>query len=215
MVTDESPVEPACNATDTRRDKRRRAILDAARALFFEKGYEATTLGEVVARSGGSLSTLYELFGNKPGLLAALVRERCEAIAAVVEGVGIAALPPRDALCTVGRHLVAQLTDPSSIALYRVVVAETPRQPELGRQFYAAGPEPGRRMMAGFLAGQTAQGALQVDDADEAALFFFNMLLGNYQSRLLCGLPAADDAAEVERHIGRTVDAFLRLYARR
>jgi AcrR family transcriptional regulator len=156
---------------------------------------------------------LYELFGNKIGLLSALVRERCEAIAAVVEGVAIAALPLREALCTVGRHLVAPLTDPSSIALFRIIIAEASRQPELGRRFYEAGPEPGRRIMAGFLASQTAQGALDIDDPDEAALFFFHMLVGDYQTRLLCGLPAARDANEIDRHIGRTVDAFLRLYA--
>lgn len=205
---------PACNAADTRRDKRRRAILDAANALFFEKGYEATTLGEIVARSGGSLSTLYELFGNKTGLLSALVRERCDSIAAIIDSVAIAELPLREALCTVARHLFTLLTDPSGIALYRVVIAESARQPEFGRQFYEAGPTAGRRIMAAFLAGQAAQGGLQVDDAEEAALYFFHMLLGDYQTRLLCGLPAAADAGEVERHIDRTVDAFLRLYAR-
>jgi AcrR family transcriptional regulator len=208
------PTQPTSNAADTRRDKRRRAILDAADALFFEKGYEATTLGEIVARSGGSLTTLYELFGNKTGLLSALVRERCLSITAVIDSVAIAELPPREALCTVARHLFTLLTDAGGIALFRVVIAESARQPELGRQFYEAGPASGRRIMAAFLAGQSAQGGLQVDDAEEAALHFFHMLLGDYQTRLLCGLPAAADAGEVERHIDRTIDAFLRLYAR-
>ena len=64
----------------SRRDARRHAMLDAALELFLEKGYGAVSLNEVVRRSGGSLSTLYDLFGGKLGLLKACVAERCSAL---------------------------------------------------------------------------------------------------------------------------------------
>ena len=51
---------------------RHEAILDAAETLFIEQGYDRTSLAEIVRRSGGSLATLYELFGNKQGLLHAI-----------------------------------------------------------------------------------------------------------------------------------------------
>src|SRR3546814_5445337 len=54
------------------RERRHEAILDAAEALFIEQGYDRTSLAEIVRRSGGSLATLYELFGNKQGLLHAI-----------------------------------------------------------------------------------------------------------------------------------------------
>src|SRR3546814_11941406 len=54
------------------RERRQSAILDAAESLFLEQGYERTSLAEIVKRSGGSLATLYELFGNKQGLLRAI-----------------------------------------------------------------------------------------------------------------------------------------------
>ncbi|RYD43145.1 MAG: TetR/AcrR family transcriptional regulator, partial [Sphingomonadales bacterium] len=49
------------------RERRQSAILDAAESLFLEQGYERTSLAEIVKTSGGSLATLYELFGNKQG----------------------------------------------------------------------------------------------------------------------------------------------------
>lgn len=201
------------DATATRRDKRRQAMLDAAAALFSEKGYEAATLSEVVARSGGSLATLYELFGSKAGLLAAMVAERCARIAAVIDGAALSGQEPGAALREIGRFLLGQLTERDGIDLLRIVIAEVPRQPELGRLFYEAGPAAGRRTMGRYLAAQAARGALSIEDSEGAAVQLFHMLLGDLQMRLLCGLPIPVE--EAEAHIDRTVAAFMRLYAPR
>lgn len=50
----------------------RRAILDAALALFVERGYLATSLADVAQRAGVALTTIQAIFGTKPRLLAAL-----------------------------------------------------------------------------------------------------------------------------------------------
>ena len=60
-----------------RGDARRRAILDAAWTLFLEKGFERTTLGDIIALSGGSRSTLYEQFGDKDGLFETAIMLKC------------------------------------------------------------------------------------------------------------------------------------------
>ena len=65
------PPEPAPQDAEQpagRGASRRRAILDAAAALFLERGFADTSVGDVVKRSGGSLATLYSLFGSKEGL---------------------------------------------------------------------------------------------------------------------------------------------------
>lgn len=200
------------DTNDTRRDKRRRAILDAAQALFLEKGYDATTLGDVVARSGGSLATLYELFGNKPGLLLAMVTERCGEITRVIDAATLEG-EPAEGLRIIAGSLLAQLADPAGIALLRIVVAEAPRLPELGRLFYEAGPAAGRRTMARYLAAQAARGALRIDDPEAAALLFFNMLFGDRQMRLLCELPAEACGGDAERHIDDVVRDFVQIFA--
>lgn len=194
------------DANATRRDKRRQAMLDAAAALFSEKGYEAATLSEVVARSGGSLTTLYELFGNKAGLLAAMVGDRCSHVQSVIDDAG-GSPDAADALCRIGRFMLDQLLDPEGIALFRIVIAESPRQPELGRLLYESGPLKGRRTLGRYLA------TLGIEEPEEAAVHFFHMLLGDLQMRLLCGLAAFDAGRDTDAYIRRTVAAFLRLYA--
>lgn len=50
----------------------RLAILDAARRLFLDQGYAATTIASVAAESGLSVETVYKAFANKPGLVKAV-----------------------------------------------------------------------------------------------------------------------------------------------
>jgi AcrR family transcriptional regulator len=47
----------------------RRAIVEAAVALFLEHGYGATTLAQVAARAGVAVQTVYFHYGNKAALL--------------------------------------------------------------------------------------------------------------------------------------------------
>ena len=51
----------------------RRAILDAAAALFVEPGYAATPLTAIAAEAGVAIQTVYKVFGSKQALLSALV----------------------------------------------------------------------------------------------------------------------------------------------
>ena len=54
---------------------RRRQILDAALASFLEKGYAATSIADIRARSGASTGSIYHFFSGKGALAEALLRE--------------------------------------------------------------------------------------------------------------------------------------------
>jgi AcrR family transcriptional regulator len=59
------------NRADTRR-----TILDATEALLLEGGYEGFSIRKLVLRCGYTAPTLYHYFGDKPGLLDALLEQR-------------------------------------------------------------------------------------------------------------------------------------------
>ena len=98
-----SAAAPPANSLESqrysRRDARRRAFLDAAMQLFMEKGYGATSLHDVVSRSGGSLSTLYEMFGNKAGLFRELIEDKCATVSSMFDDAAIADVPLEPADC--------------------------------------------------------------------------------------------------------------------
>lgn len=63
------PVEGAARQARTRRT--RSAVVEAARALFLERGYAATTIEAISDRSDTPQATVYRLFSSKLGILKA------------------------------------------------------------------------------------------------------------------------------------------------
>jgi AcrR family transcriptional regulator len=51
----------------------RRAVVDAARVLFLERGYQATTIDAISQHSDVPAATVYRLFSSKLGILKALL----------------------------------------------------------------------------------------------------------------------------------------------
>lgn len=68
------------------RAERRRQLLEVARQVFAERGYEAATLEELAERAGVSRPILYSHFGDKQGLFEAVVGVEIERVGAVVTG---------------------------------------------------------------------------------------------------------------------------------
>jgi AcrR family transcriptional regulator len=60
-------------ATQARTRLARRAVIDAAGSLFLERGYGATTIDAISARSDVPAATVYRLFSSKRGILKALL----------------------------------------------------------------------------------------------------------------------------------------------
>jgi len=90
---------------ESTRQQRRRQILDAARDLFVQKGYEATTMAEIARRSGLAVGTLYKFYDDKRHLYDTLVAETMLEF----ERASLAALrpPPDDELALIERYIDA------------------------------------------------------------------------------------------------------------
>lgn len=119
-----------------RLNRRRRAIIEAARALFVEKGYENTTLGDIVDRAGGSLATVYKLFGNKDGLLEAAVFEHASAGDVIVGKAAEAGGSPATVLHRIAAAFDTHFLDAETVALVRIVIARSISDQAFARQFF-------------------------------------------------------------------------------
>ena len=205
---------PLCGSREKKRETRRQAILAAASDLFLEKGYEATTLSDIVARSGGSLATLYELFESKLGLLRAMVQERCSSITGGLDRAFCAQQPVETTLRELAEQLFDEILEPRAIALIRVVVAQCTVQPDLGRLLYEAGAAVGKTKIARYLQSQSESGRLHVERPEATAQVFFELVVGPFHHQLLVG--AIDQPSEIEKadHLDFALSCFMKIVER-
>ncbi|MBR5415899.1 MAG: TetR/AcrR family transcriptional regulator [Thermoguttaceae bacterium] len=72
-----------------RGEVRRRKMIEAARLLFQEKGFAGVSFADVIAESGGSLSSAYKFFGNKEGLFFAVFEDAMQTMKERLAGIKI------------------------------------------------------------------------------------------------------------------------------
>jgi AcrR family transcriptional regulator len=187
----------------SRRDTRRAAILKAARVAFLDRGFLRTTLDDIIAVAGGSRATIYEEFGSKEGLFAAIIAEILEAMNAepVPDG------PPEAVLRSIATSYMRELMDPDCLALFRVVVGECAHMRELGRAVFKAGPERGARGLAEHLHRWAMTGELVIDDPDVAARQFIGMIEGDLHRRA-----ALWERIPTEAEIAANIESAVKLF---
>ncbi len=104
---------PAMTSKADRAQQRRRTVLDTARELFAEQGYEATSTEDIVRRLGVSRGTLYHHFRDKAALFAAVYQEQRVALAqAINERIQVAeSVPQQQAVLTVCHAFIDAAAD--------------------------------------------------------------------------------------------------------
>ncbi len=188
---------------------RRDRFLDAATEVFMQFGYEAASLQEIVSRAGGSLATLYRLFGNKEGLFQAVIERKSGRLLEQLDLPHMGGREPQVVLHNVGMRFLELILSPDVISLHRLLIAESARNPRLREIFLAMAPERSLRAVADYLETQVNTGRLQLTDCYLAATQFLNMIKGNFHMRSLMGENIRLTEAESERIVAHAVHLFL------
>jgi len=193
-----------------RGQRRYEEIIEAATEVFLERGYAGASIDAVVARAGGSKETLYSLFGNKAGLLVAMLEQRAESLRQAIvtdqDDSDIETL-----LTALARRYLSTLLEPRLMALFRLVCSEAMRHPQIGDLVYRSGAERQAQMLATRLSAWNGRGSMDVPEPLRMAELFFAMLRGNLQMRLLLNPTAVGMPSEVNEHADYVVKNFLRM----
>ena len=182
------------------------AILDAASALFAEKG-ALTSMDAIARRAGVSRQTLYNRFPSKVEIARALAARRSDAISAPLRSGG----DPATVLTATAAGMLEKLIAPGAGASMRGVALMSPNDPELAHAIYQAGPAEGMRRLSAWLAEQSRAGTIAVPDPDAAAEMFTGMVLGHGHLRSVLGVAHPEFA--VEARAAEAARRFLRAFA--
>lgn len=184
----------------------RARILEAALDTFCEKGYSAC-VDDIARRAGVVKQTLYHHYGSKDSLF----REALTGLVNVLlVDLGARSGSVREDLLRFAESFQAQAMSEQGLALHRMLVAESPRFPELAHAVYETWQLAGAEL-ARLLREAMARGELRQDDPEFAAEMLISLLTGTQRDLLLLGMPA--ECPQLNGRMSRIVDCFLRAYA--
>jgi AcrR family transcriptional regulator len=186
---------------------KRRQILDGARKVFMDLGFDGASMGEIARAAAVSKGTLYVYFADKTALFEAILEQEAFQYGQVVFNFD----PARDVETTLkdfGQAYIHLLCRPGGGSAIRTVMAIAERMPDVGRRYYEHGLEKTNNRLAFYLEAHVGAKELAIPDCRLAAWQFMQMC----QASLF--LPFIFQAAPPPsaEHIAQVVDSATRMF---
>lgn len=189
----------------------------AARSVFLSRGFSAATTDMIQQAAGVSKATVYAHYPTKEALFIAVVDAECERFIASVRALRFPSTRLDDVLMALARAYLEIVLSPTALDLFRVVVADAPRFPELARKFYLAGPHSLNEIVAAHLDEAAGRGEVDFSAVgrDVAASLFANLVRGELQLQCLTHPGSVPSAAQRDLWARAAVTTFVRAYGKR
>lgn len=188
-------------------------IVDAARELFVELGFQATTLDKVAKRAKISKLSIYRHFENKEALFSAAIAAHCHQFAplALSEGVDGSV---EDQLMAAGSSLLRTLLSSDVRSAEAMIMGDKTNHKSLSKLFYEAGPAHVIAQIEAMLRQMHAKAVLNVPDPAQSARLFAALIKGSDLLMIARFDQArAEDDNEIESYCRSAVAMFIASHA--
>lgn len=195
--------------------RKRRAVVEAATALFLQHGYPGTSMDQIAAAAAVSKPTVYRFFADKEQLFTEIVLGTLDRAGEPFR-TELAALARTGRLGAdlrqLARDYLATVIQPPVLQLRRLVIGASPYLPDVARAYYERAPEQTLHALAGCFAQLAERGLLRVTDPPAAAAHFAFLVLGRALDKsLFCG-DVPFTAAELSAQADAGAAVFLAAY---
>jgi AcrR family transcriptional regulator len=194
-------------------DAMRKRILGAAFRAFTEKGYAGTSTLEIATRAKVSKRDLYASFDDKRAVLVSCITNRTARMQLRPE------LPvprSRQQLASIlnayATRLLAEVSHPTVIAMFRLAIAEATHSPEIAQTLDAAGRNATRGALTDLFMSAQSAGLIGIGDPSEMVTQYLALLWEDLMVRLLLALASRPKEDEIKRRVAKASTAFLQLH---
>lgn len=194
---------------------RQKAVLEAALGLLLKGGERALTTAGVARAARCSKESLYKWFGDREGLLAAMITFQASKVrAGTVSQARLGAEELRAHLVAFARDLLSVLASDVSLALNRLAIGNAGHaDSRLGLLVLARGRRAIEQRGGALLEAGRAKGLLSFEDREEAFRTLYGLVVRDAHVRLLLGDTLNSRESDFETRAAVAVEQFLRLYA--
>ena len=205
-----NPIQPGSDEDSAKR----RQILDGARKVFMNLGFDGASMNEIARSAGVSKGTLYVYFADKSRLFEAMVEDEALEQGQVVFNFD----PGRDAETTLrefGRAYIQLLCRPGGGSSIRTVMAIAERMPEVGSRFYSNVLEKTINRLADYLKAHVGPNDLAIDDCQLAAAQFMQVCQATLFLPFVFQAAPSPSAERIAEVIDSATRMFLAAYKAR
>lgn len=189
------------------------SIVDAARQLFSEQGFERTTIDAIAETSGVSKMTVYSYFASKEALFGATVLHKVREEFSLQKAVHLNPHDPRASLMIIGTQFLSLIRRDDVLGAHRTLFSSAGTHPELCQTFYNSAPLLVVNEVADFLQLCHEHGTMCIKDSKIAADQFLSMFLGLSHIRCMLGLSKPSKKEDKEL-LARNVAMLIKLYGK-
>lgn len=203
------------------------AILASAKTLFFQHGFESTTIEHIAAHAKVSKVTIYNRCGDKAALFEALVRQQSDImleqlapqtpvtpvrVDASNGTIGGTLQTVQQRLNAFGVTLIGFLLHPDHVALDRILSVDLPSNTDLRQRFFHAGPANCRKQVAQVLAQAAQSGQLAIEDPVIAAEDLLSLWKGFADMEVKFGVIPQMTPDDIAIRVQRGTAKFMKIY---
>jgi TetR/AcrR family transcriptional regulator, mexJK operon transcriptional repressor len=186
-------------------EQREEHILEVAGETFLRHGFDGTSMDAVAEAAQISKRTLYIRYADKAALFNAVLSDLINRWLGHIDQIRLEEGELQQTLAVLARHLTTSALTPQSVAVNRVIIAESERRPRFGQLANVTGREPAIRAIASIL--RRHKDKLRVIDFEIAADQFISLAVD--RSLRLAYLGIKPRPAEIEQWVAAAVDLFL------
>lgn len=183
-------------------------LLDVALDLFYERGFEGTTIDAITTACNMAKRTVYARYQDKTTLFKAALQRAIDQWIVPVDRLHAAEDEDLEAsLLRIGQILVANIMGPSGQRLMRITNAESSRMPEIGVYTLQQGTALTLAYLADLFRRRVRPDDPAAPYAEEAANAFIHLVVGGPANMRAWGFVLED--AEIDRQTRFNVQLFL------
>lgn len=177
------------------RPEKRRSILNAAYALLLRDGPSGLSMDALSAEARVSKPTIYAHFGSKAELCQTLVEDLAGELVHEIEARTGDDGPAADRVFSLAQACLAVMAEHRCVAVYRMLVAEGPRDPMLRSTLVDAALAPAEALIGDLLARLAGDGRVLDLDPERLNAAFFGLVKGAWLVPILSGVrpPLTED----------------------
>lgn len=190
---------------------KRRQIIDGARKVFMDLGFDGASMGEIARAAGVSKGTLYVYFADKNRLFEAIVEEE-----SLEQGrLAFNFDPERDVTTTLmefGQAYIQVLCRPGGGSAIRTVMAIAERMPDVGHSFYTNVVAVTIARLSAYLKARAELDKLAIDDFELASTQFTQMCQASLFMPFIFQVAPAPSPERITEVIASATRMFLAAY---